>query len=62
MSESTARTLRLVKAAGMREAAEALMGDRYENPSTKFELDHNNGMESAASLVIDLALELENQL
>jgi len=61
MSDATARTVRLVKAQGIRDAAAKLLDNVYSPPSTTWEMDYNFAMRDAANFLIEAATELESK-
>ena len=62
MSDSTARTVRLVKAQALRDAAATIRGNKYaELSGDGFKSNYNMAMEDAADLLLGIASELEDQ-
>jgi hypothetical protein len=62
MSNSTARTIRLIKAQAVRDAAAIVRGNKYaELSGDGFKSNYNMAMEDAADLLLGIANDLENQ-
>ena len=61
MSDTTARTIRMVKAQGILEAGEKLLNHCYSPPQTEFERAYNFATRDAVSRLRDLAFELEHK-
>lgn len=62
MSESTARTVRLIKADALRQAAVTVRLNKYGDLSGDgFKSNYNMAMEDAADILLNLANDLENE-
>jgi hypothetical protein len=59
MSDATARTVRLVKAQGIREASQKIRDNRYTPAETPWQRQYNFAMNDAADLLLEMAHEME---